>query len=1034
MKKIVTALIVVLPLILLVAIFAVTNIVRIAVNVHATGIVIANKGDDGVFTFDIFSNRTPIEEWELGVEVQPLTASDRSYTLSIEDAQTGEPSSAVVLEDGVFTLMDVGVVKLVFKSNDGGYTDSVLFNIVSSGVLDFEPVLKNAAGDDVPLTKLSYGEGADYAVTIESGSYTLGGRYHPEISSVEALFTSSNDKVASINAVSGKLSAVLSGTAVLSMRVESVMPKTIAVTVTQAASVTVNGVPADKNPNLSCGVNAPSFSFFVENSEEISESDVAFEGEDIASVLVKGVDFTSGGRTLFNAFEVTVTLKAPYASPTNKTYSLIVNGRSFEVNVAYANYSFAVTSSKNLENTESLTLFVGDTTTLYIESDPINPKLRYDWTLSDSSCAQIVTKRDNLCELKATERGEATLTIVWNVEGSDEQGEIVRRVKIVDGVSSMLFKENGAEHGLGSLAIASSKFSGKDIVSNRYLLGFAAYGKSGQPAASLEDFDFSLSDPALATVEKDLEGVHIIVKESGTLTVTASWKYGDLFSLKPVSFTFEAVKGVEVTTQSELEAAMAQKLQAVLANDIYLGEQLFDVQSDGARTPKYDDATMRNKLLESTHELKTTWDWTFYKNLGMEQPSMRYCMEFTANVYGNGHFVNAEHITNMLFSESTLYSFAVFRGPLDFVAATNDGSNKLASVKGQDNIVFLIRTDGVTVNNAVLMGCDSESLYDYSDGAASINLSLLNNMGTTLELMANANIVNSRVLNGRTCVRAYGRYGVDETTVNAARERIFVDIENCVIQNAREFLLKVGTNRFKAGSLDDPSPSLYDDSGKEYDKYNSSLADSYINDDYFMRELVLTDVTVKNSTLRTSGLFAIGLESHFAGEMLAGQELLGYKFSGWHDLAATSYPAVLRLKGEVKIEDWKDIANIDSSTLIETNFNSQESNASFLTLNINEMLKHVRATGGEQYAKLLAQKDGKDYAHGGIAFYGGGKNYSVLDLSEYNWKQMTQYNINLSILSSSKNMDLQMQGNLLPLAAGKQDFRFVMLSSDYFEN
>ena len=307
-------------------------------------------------------------------------------------------------------------------------------------------------------------------------------------------------------------------------------------------------------------------------------------------------------------------------------------------------------------------------------------------------------------------------------------------------------------------------------------------------------------------------------------------------------------------------------------------------------------------------------------------------------------------------------------------------------------------------------------------------------MGTTLELMANANIVNSRVLNGRTCVRAYGRYGVDETTVNAARERIFVNIENCVIQNAREFLLKVGTNRFKAGSLDDPSPSLYDDSGKEYDKYNSSLADSYINDDYFMRELVLTDVTVKNSTLRTSGLFAIGLESHFAGEMLAGQELLGYKFSGWHDLAATSYPAVLRLKGEVKIEDWKDIANIDSSTLIETNFNSQESNASFLTLNINEMLKHVRATGGEQYAKLLAQKDGKDYAHGGIAFYGGGKNYSVLDLSEYNWKQMTQYNINLSILSSSKNMDLQMQGNLLPLAAGKQDFRFVMLSSDYFEN
>ena len=70
---------------------------------------------------------------------------------------------------------------------------------------------------------------------------------------------------------------------------------------------------------------------------------------------------------------------------------------------------------------------------------------------------------------------------------------------------------------------------------------------------------------------------------------------------------------------------------------------------------------------------------------------------------------------------------SVFDGPLYFVSAGG-----VASVMAQDNIVFLVRTDGIVVDNVVLKGCKDESLY--KDGK--FELSYLNYTGTTLEIMA----------------------------------------------------------------------------------------------------------------------------------------------------------------------------------------------------------------------------------------------------------------------------------------------------------
>lgn len=44
-----------------------------------------------------------------------------------------------------------------------------------------------------------------------------------------------------------------------------------------------------------------------------------------------------------------------------------------------------------------------------------------------------------------------------------------------------------------------------------------------------------------------------------------------------------------------------------------------------------------------------------------------------------------------------------------------------------------------------------------------------------------------------------------------------------------------------------------------------------------------------------------------------------------------------------------------------------------MTLNIAEMLRAVKDNGGDTYKNIIATKDGTEYVHGGIAFYGGGK-------------------------------------------------------------
>ncbi len=192
----------------------------------------------------------------------------------------------------------------------------------------------------------------------------------------------------------------------------------------------------------------------------------------------------------------------------------------------------------------------------------------------------------------------------------------------------------------------------------------------------------------------------------------------------------------------------------------------------------------------------------------------------------------------------------------------------------------------------------------------------------------------------------------------------------------------------------------------------------------------MTDVTLADSILEKSGLFCVGIETNFAGEMLCPDNRylnteLGDLFAGWNHVGGTSFPAILRLEGDVRMYDWKDLANVNSDTLIKSDVGS--TGGIQLKLDLAAMIDYMNANAKDKIGSIVEQSDDTKYVHGGIALYGGGRNYSQVDtsgLKDDRKSGLKNFAINLSEVAGSGDGEDITQ--LLPRAAGTQDFRFFM--------
>lgn len=445
---------------------------------------------------------------------------------------------------------------------------------------------------------------------------------------------------------------------------------------------------------------------------------------------------------------------------------------------------------------------------------------------------------------------------------------------------------------------------------------------------------------------------------------------------------------------------------------------------------KDDFYTVSDKSLEDDRyiEMKSTYDTTYYENIGKgDLAKVRVLIQFRNDVYGNGYEINAHNATlgTYAFDDAgKVKDSAPFaKGPLNFVAVGND----TISVKGQDNIVFGVY-EGVTINNVVLKSCD----FGSEDGSDTANLSKLNYAGTTVEVLGtNVSIEYSKILNGRTNLRIFG----DEKDAN---KKISVDVNNTLIKTSREFLARIGSNRFyttttvndKGETVTVANPDLPDsaNSGLNYNakqNYNSLDKDgnpkiSQTQKDKYEESYINTFVSFKNVVFEDAGIFALCMDSHFSGRLLNG-ESLGYSLPGWQNLAKTSYGAKVSLDEDVRMYVWKKLDDIDSSTLIDCS-NIVEDNLPDISLKIPAM---IRGEVGQssKYQYLLDTYGGADYVHAGIAFFGGGKNYSVVENNIANEKALgvfSPYSVRLNSVDAANEIVN------LEDAAGELPFYFLV--------
>ena len=993
MKKKIIALIMIIPIVFLIALFSVGKAAGVYADIPVTGIQITTQNEEGFIDVDV-ADYDPIA---FLAQVQPVNARNQKYSFEISGVGGDEAPEGFEIIDGKLHIDNVGKVKITAISAEKGFKDSVIVSAYSTKVLRIYPKVN---GEKI----------ASDVVSIDGGENVFSAELYPEnLSGETRIFEEIGDNhILKLNAVTGVAQALFSGETQVRITcpegregLEKVL--TVKVNVdTDSTGFAVNG--KSSGAKVTVKNKATTAKLFVESKND------ALEISDLT--LPEGVTASGIERISENKFVLTLSFDKEFSDEeiSGKVgatdFSLEFTEYNLDVRTSY--YDGEGDEIKQKNNTKV-------TYVAYSESDD-DADVKFE--IIDGADVITLEQHGQFATITATKRGFAKIKITAEHDGKVIK-EIEKTIRVVPNVYSMEFADSAKEYGIENiLTIGGRKPNG---IPDTRTIFVRVVTEAGAETFTDELMNVAFSDDkkfftckAQPATNTDAVSAEIRATGTGLTTLNAELKnYNQYFGTNICAkIRLRAVKdGRNVGNYEELKTVTEAGHIVVLTSNVMLG-----VKNDGT-------AMTEDELKKDVKKFITTYDKTYLENLeksgenGVVNKYVQYLIEFKKDVYGNGFEINADKFTQC---KDATGKPLIFQGPLNFVAISS------ASVKGQDNISFLVRTDNVLINNVVLKGCSDDSLNE--DGQ--FNLSKLNYVGTTLEIAKSAKLLNSRVSNGRTVVRIFAggpKMGSpvveDKSAFNVQDEKINVHIESCVLSNAREFILKIGSNRALKQTNEVQRKLRKEKDNEYYSPYDeSNKTDKYFNDNY-----LINDVTLKNSVLETSGLFSVGMETHFSGEFLYDGFL-----ETWKGCAATSYASALRIVGDVKMLDWKNLSNVDSSTLIEVTGDANP----WLSMKVAEMMKEVARQQPKECGDIILNVGGTEYVHGGIAFYGGGYNYSYLDLTEANdeTKQFGVYDVNISVLENSKDENIRNQGKMLPQAAGAGDFRFYLYNNKSSRN
>ncbi len=1056
MRKTVIALIIVLPIVFVLIVFTSLNSVSVKVPVSVSGIRAFADGDPLPEGEAFFIDMADQKDHRITAQVEPANAYEKGYTLLSDN-----PEVLTVSEDGYISALSEGTANVIASSKDRGYTARVPVAVTSSKPYAVSFSLFDGDGKQIPLSFNSAASVFRPTSRLEVGSYGYSVAISGGDSDEYSFFTESVQGVDDISAMGdivnkgeNKILLPFSGETVLALQVKDavvngMLNRTISrkvvldvAKVQSESGIVVNGVPDGNTVLLSKGSTRATV--YVE-----CEGEPLLEGEGISSVscAIHGVDGKTGG----DRHKLDVSIESG-VSEIDAT--LTANGKSVPVKFSFADFDFKLRSSliTQVAGEYSSVILKDSPTTFYAVPAAELGGVNFVWSTSDDGLTLTPSEDGASCAFNASRNGE------FSVEVEARLGDDVlcpaKRLKVfaTTKTESVIIVNNARFDLAERYTVGGKKFDSRgDIVDNVDHSIEISVKKKGQGFVKndCEDIEFESSDPSVATVGVAQDGkAYLEMKKSGAVTITARWMYNEEFGGNATqSVDLNVAKdAVEVSNYPELVKTTDDGQKVVLTADIMLG-----TDADGAAL-----SISERQQIAAGHRYRSTFNTAFYaedsKNHSADEAYVAYAMEFKADVYGNGHNINAEYFTNAVDAAGAA---VIFRGPLVFVEYKS-----AAAVAGQDNIAFLIRTDGVKLYGVNLLGCSDDSLYDEDEsGSPTYQLKKLNKLGTTLEINADCEVINCRIRNGRNVVRAYGgnrdgnNYFVSSLP-NAdldPQDRINVTIAGCVITQGREFLVKIGSNKaLRANSENGQEPVLKDANGnaypeaqktfngKNYFTNNYDVGD-FGKDSFFYRRYVTTDVTLRDSVLETSGLFCVGVESNFSGALLySGASALSGEAGGyakltetWRKSGATSFASILRLEGDVRTYEWKEVSKVNSSTLIEPLGKNQLGD--LMKFDVSAMLEAV--DGVEEYANLLYKTESENFVHGGIAFYGGGRNYSQISIDlKGDLGEFKHISINIGQFAGTSNDIVSKQAQRLPLAAGTHDFNFWIYAADGANN
>lgn len=956
MNKRLILLILVLPLLLMISIFTATSSVGLNIGVPVSSIEITGNSF-------VYLSLDDNEKYFVNYAVYPLTAANKN--INIEFEQVGDkPLAELEFVDGYIVPKTIGVAKVYLSTVDGGYKDSFIVQVDSVRV--------QRIFCEVAQNNLAVGKRTTITTTFEPANCT----------NQMLTYSSNNESVATVDN-KGVITAVGKGSAIITVFAEGNAGVIYRIPITvynenildlAQSEVYTYLTSGQINLSIDCSENYTlSYKVFDLNNNEISNvfdlSKTRFE--DVESQENKKVfcyEFLSD-----EACDIIVKITATPETQTPCTKESIIH----KVDAISASFD---DEDPIIVNAGSLFALHNKLTILPQDAD-----VRYEVELSNNNLS--ISELSSRIRLSANLVGTTniTLKVITNTEPFQT---ITLEKQVIILPTSLDIVESSKTYGIENIyTIGGFEADGSK---NKETLTLS-YGKTEIGNGTLENISFETDNEKVKVTP---QGLIELVDNSfcGIVNVTAKFSVGSAQKVSS-SFAIRCVgEGVNVRNFDDLYNVTRQNKIVVMLADI---KEDFGIDKNGNAV--FTEA--------SVDKIQTTYDSTHYKNIGRENDAkIKVLISFKADVYGNGYTINAHNVAYGLDSTGALKQDALFKGPLNFVSMSESESS-LVSVKAQDNICFAV-FENVTLNNIILKNCDLTA-----DQNGNYDLTDLTYVGTTVEVFGdNVNINHSRINNGRTVLRIFG-------DINDATKVINVNISNSVLSSAREFIVRMGSNCFVDGSRENPSPYI-DDNKTSFPAQKSYANMTQAEKQAYEENYIKTFVSIKNSVLKDSGLFCIGIDSHFAGDVLAdGSGLAGGLIESWHDLAKTSYGAKLTFIGDVRMYDWKNVNNVDSSTLIEVVGASSYSDLSF---DIREMIDNLATNSSAPHLNNIVYRDDEnEYVHGGIAFFGGGKNYGVFESQNYTFKNLNGYEVKLSDVGK-----IQLQ-----LAAGNESFYFMLNDS-----